>query len=975
MATTLFALWASTCPAQGRLTSEVNPFIGTGGHGHTYPGPSLPFGMVQPGPDTRLTGWDGCSGYHYSDARIFGFSHTHLSGTGVADYADVLLMPTTGKVRFNNGADGTPGYSSSFSHAREEASPGYYAVSLDDHGVFAELTTTLRVGFHRYSFPRNRRAHVILDLAHRDRVTDAGLRIENGTDVVGWRHSTGWAADQRVFFVIRFSRPFTDAGLAIDDREQAGLRGARGTSVKARFDFGDAGGPLLVKVGLSFVDLEGARRNLEAELPGWNFEATRAAAADAWERELGRIRVSGGTRDQRAIFYTALYHAMLAPNVFMDADGRYRGRDGRPHVASGFTYYSVFSLWDTFRALHPLLAIIDRARTADFVQTMIRQFEEGGRLPVWELAGNETDTMIGYHAVPVIADAILKGIPGLDAQRAYRAMTHSAEEERFGLGSYKTQGYVAAEEASESVSRTLEYAFDDWCIAMVARHLGLGADADRYLRRAQSWKNLFDPSTGFMRARVDGFWFTPFDPFEVNAHYTEANAWQYSFFVPQDVDGLIAAHGGDDPFTRKLDALFAADTRISGTQQADITGLVGQYAHGNEPSHHVAYLYAYAGQAWKTQRTVRQLLDTMYANAPDGLAGNEDCGQMSAWYVLSALGFYPVRPAGGDYVVGAPLFPVATVSLEHGRRLVVRALGTSSSARYVTALEFDGKPHDRAWLTDAMIARGGELTFAMSDTPATAWAAGPDARPHSAITAPLVTPVPFVTSGRPLFRGTTEVTLGNLDPHASIRYTKDGSRPDATSPVFGAAIPVDGDSVVTAVAWRGDAAASHPLVARLHRIPDGLTLTLSARYRPQYNAGGDEALIDGRRGGADFRLGRWQGYLGTDLEATLDFGRPREIRRVAIGLLQAAGAWIPMPCEVQFALSDDGVSFRQVGTITNRVPADADGVVTRDVGVEFAPQRARYVRVRLVNSGPLPAGHAGAGEPSWFFADEIVVEP
>ncbi len=404
------------------MTTYVDPFVGTGGHGHTFPGPSLPFGMIQPGPDTRLTGWDGASGYHHDDHFIYGFSHTHLSGTGIGDYCDILLMPTTGALRLDNGADGRPGYASAFSHDTETASPGYYAVTLQDYGIRAELTTTTRVGMHRYTFPAGPRAHVVLDLEHRDQVTDSSIEVVSDTEVVGYRRSTGWAKDQIVYFDIRFSRPFVFPGVAIDERIHLGLRSARGTRLKTAFDFGNDGGTVLVKVAISAVSVDGARRNLDAELAGWNFDAVRQAADAAWEHELGKIRVEGGTRDQRVTFYSALYHSMLAPNVYMDVDGQYRGRDGVVHRADGFTYYSVFSLWDTFRSLHPLLAIIDQGRTRDFIQTFLRQYQEGGRLPVWELAGNETDTMIGYHAVPVIADAIAKGIGGFDEELAFRAM-------------------------------------------------------------------------------------------------------------------------------------------------------------------------------------------------------------------------------------------------------------------------------------------------------------------------------------------------------------------------------------------------------------------------------------------------------------------------------------------------------------------------------------------------------------------------
>ena len=993
IAVTLLAAAPASAQPAARLTSLVNPFIGTGGHGHTYPGPSLPFGMIQPGPDTRLEDWDGSSGYHYGDSRILGFSHTHLSGTGIPDYCDVLLAPTTGELHLDRGDGTRPGYSSAFRHADEAAAPGYYAVTLSDHGVRAELTTTLRVGLHRYTFPAGRPAHVVLDLVHRDEVLDAWIEIGDDGEVRGLRRSTGWAQDQRVYFVMRFSRAALAHGVAEADDRRPGGRAAKGRAVKAWFDFGDAGGPLLVKVAISAVSVEGARRNLEAELPGWNFGAVRAAASDAWERELSKIRVEGGSARRRTIFYTALYHAMLTPNVFMDVDGQYLGRDLEVHRADRFTYYTVFSLWDTFRALHPLLAIIDAPRTRDFVRTMLQQYREGGRLPVWELAANETDTMIGYHAVPVVADAILKDLGGFDVELAYAAMTRSADADRFGLAAYKRLGYVPAEEERESVSKTLEYAFDDWCLAMVARKLGRPDDHARYLRRAQAWKHLFDPATGFLRARLDGFWFAPFDPAEVNAHYTEANAWQYRFFVPHDIEGLMRALGGRDAFARALDALFGADSRISGIQQADITGMIGQYAHGNEPSHHVPYLYAFAGQPWKTQAMVRRIIDTQYGSGPEGLAGNDDCGQLSAWLVLSALGFYPVAPGAEHYVLGTPLFPEATIALEGGRRFVIRAprparmrlvapggqglaaVGLDPDPSYVREVRLNGQPWGKAFLRYASLAAGGELAFDLSPTAVAQWASGPQASPPSAVDEHSVTPAPFVVTGTPLFRGSTTLALGHVDPDAEIRVTSDGTDPTASSARYDGPLTLGATATVKAVAWLPGRPPSSTLTVRAHRVPDGLSLSLSAAYAPRYHGGGELALVDGRRGGPDFRLGRWQGYLGQDLEATLDLGTPREIRAVGMGFLQDARSWILLPRRVGFAISDDGAAWREVGAVENDVPPREPGVVLRDLTLRVAPTRARYLRVRVEHAGPLPAWHPGAGEPSWFFADEILIEP
>ncbi|MBM3405642.1 MAG: glycoside hydrolase family 92 protein, partial [Bacteroidetes bacterium] len=627
------------------FTKYVDPFIGTGGHGHTYPGACMPFGMVQLSPDTRLEGWDGCSGYHYSDSVIYGFSHTHLSGTGASDYGDILFMPTTGKVILDNGYKKSydSGYCSMFSHANEQARPGFYHVKLDKYQVDVDLTVTRRAGFHKYTFPKTAEANIIIDLVHRDQVLDASLEMVSDTEVAGFRRSRHWASDQRIYFVARFSRPFKSSGISRNDTLLDGIKTAAGKSVKGFLRFESQGNdPLLVKVGISAVSIEGARKNLEAEIPGWDFEKVIADANVAWNKELGKIQVEGGNREQIRAFYTSLYHAMLAPNLFMDVDGQYLGRDLLPHQADGFDYYTVFSLWDTYRAAHPLYTILDQKRTVDFIQTFIRQYEEGGLLPVWELGANETWCMIGYHAVPVIADAYMKGIRDYDAEKAFEACLNSARKDHLGLASYKKYGYIQGFDEGESVSKTLEYAYDDWTIAQMAQQMGRQAEYEEFIQRAQYYKNVYDPTTGFMRAKMNGTWFTPFDPFEVNFNYTEANSWQYSFYVPQDVSGLIRYMGGDDAFADRLDKLFTASTQTTGLDQADITGLIGQYAHGNEPSHHMAYLYAYAGKAWETQRVTRKIMDSQYSDQHDGLCGNEDCGQMSAWYVLSAMGFYPV---------------------------------------------------------------------------------------------------------------------------------------------------------------------------------------------------------------------------------------------------------------------------------------------------------------------------------------------
>ena len=599
------------------LTEFVNPLVGTGGHGHTYPGASMPFGMVQLSPDTRLEGWDGCSAYYGTDTVIYGFSHTHLNGTGCSDYGDILVMPVTGNVSLAN-----YGYRSGFHPAPsgEEASAGYYKVNLDKYRIQAELTVTKRAGFHRYTFPAADNAGIVIDLKHRDKVLESSLRVISDTEVEGMRVSQAWAQRQIVYFVARFSKPFSSCRINNRDEKIPVGKEITGDSIISCFTFSTIENEkVLLKVGLSAVGFEGARKNLNAEIPGWDFDKTANDASMAWNDELGKIIVAGGTLEQKIIFYTALYHAFLTPNLYMDIDGSYRGRDLKVHQAKGFDYYTVFSLWDTYRAAHPLYTLTEPKRDNDFILTFLRQYEEGGMLPVWELSGNETDCMIGYHAVPVIVDAYLKGIRNFDAGKALEAMKHSAEQDQLGLKYYRFQGFIPGDKESESVSKTLEYCYDDWCIAQMAKSLGKTDDYRTYIQRAQYYKNIFDPSTGFMRAKMNNTWQSPFDPAEVNFNYTEANAWQYSFYVPQDLDGFMGLHGGREKFAEKLDAMFTAGSGTTGRDQSDISGMIGQYAHGNEPSHHMAYLYDYAGQPWKTQELVHRICKEMYTNNRDGL--------------------------------------------------------------------------------------------------------------------------------------------------------------------------------------------------------------------------------------------------------------------------------------------------------------------------------------------------------------------
>ena len=957
------------------LAKYVNPFIGTGGHGHTYPGASLPFGMVQLSPDTRLEGWDGCSGYHYSDSVVYGFSHTHLSGTGVPDYADILFMPTTGEVKLNNGKDNPDdGYASRFNHNNEKATPGYYSTFLDDYGIKVELTATERAGFHKYIFPAGEQSNIIIDLKHRDKVIESWFRVVSNTEVEGFRRSTAWADDQYIYFVAKFSKPFKKYGIAKND-VLTKHKELEGENIKAFLTFDTKKDEeILVKVGISAVNAEGAWDNMEKEMPGWHFEKIKSKARDKWNRELNKIVVKGGTENQKTVFYSALYHSFLVPNLFMDVDGDYRGRDLKIHTARGFDYYTVFSLWDTFRGEHPLFTITQQKRTIDFIKTMIAQYEQGGRLPVWELSGNETECMIGYHSIPVIVDAYMKGLNGFDTEKAYEAMKHSADLDFFGLKSYKKSGYIPAEDESESVSKTLEYAYDDWCIAQMAKSLGKDDDYKRFIKRAQSYKNIFDPEAGFMRAKMNGRWFTPFDPREVNFNFTEANSWQYSFFAPQDIDGLIKIMGGKDAFEKKLDSLFTTSSETTGREQSDITGLIGQYAHGNEPSHHMAYLYDYIGKPWKTQQQVRQIMDEFYTNNPDGLCGNEDCGQMSAWYILSSIGFYPVTPGSNIYAIGTPLFPEIQINMENGNTFVIKAEDVSDKNIFIQSATLNGKPFNKSYLTHNQIITGGEIVFKMGEKPNKSWGTGDGNIPVSSINGNLIVPVPFVKTGDRTFFESTVVSLGTIDAGDKIYYTLDGSEPDKSSVLYKKPFTIKKTATLKAVAYRQtDDSYSSVISVDFSKMPKNRKITLKTKYANQYSAGGDGALIDFIRGTKDFRTGAWQGYEGVDIDAVVDLGSIHLIHKIEMGFLQDNNAWIFFPEQVDFYVSMNGKDFQKTATVKNDVSPKEPGTILKNFTAELST-KARYVRVVAKNTGICPRWHKGAGNKAWIFADEIVIE-
>ncbi|HWS00904.1 MAG TPA: GH92 family glycosyl hydrolase, partial [Prolixibacteraceae bacterium] len=796
--------------------SLVDPMIGTGGHGHTFPGATVPFGMVQISPDTRWEDWDGSSGYHYSDKTIMGFSQTHLSGTGAPEYCDVLLMPTVGEVQILPGDEQDPksGYRSAFSHENEVATPGYYSVMLDDDKVKAELTATSRAGFHRYTFPASENSNIILDLKNRDQVLESNIEIISDTEIQGLRKSRRWAPEQFVYFYAKFSKPFRTSGIAVDDKLVDGIKKAEGKNLRAFVQFQTSRDEeIMVKIGISAVDVDGARKNLEAEIPGWDFEDVAAKSKEQWNSFLSKIEVEGGTKKQKRIFYTGLYHTAIAPNEFMDVDRRYRGIDHKIHTAEGFNNYTVFSLWDTFRANMPLYSIIDPARYTDFVKTFLEMYRVGGILPQWELAGNNTAVMIGYHTHSVILDAYVKGMKGIDYELAFEAMKKRVKD----IGYYKDLGYIPADKAGGSVSMVLEYAYNDWSVAQMARYLHKEEDFRDFIYRAQFYKNMFDPSTGFMRPKnADRNWVSPFDPTEGSEHFVEGNSFQYSLFAPHDVNGLISLIGGDEKFIAWMDTLFTKES-IHDENVIDASGLIGQYAHGNEPSHHMAYLYNYAGVPWKTQKIVREILDTLYDDQPDGLSGNEDCGQMSAWYILSAMGFYPVCPGSPNYVIGSPIFDCVKINLENGKQFTVRTRNASPDNKYILSATLNGTPWTKSWFHHDAILNGSELVFEMGSSPNKLWGSAKEDRPATENYDKAVT-LPYALTTDEYFLKESRISLECEDKEAKIHYTTDGSRPSEKSALYTAPVQLDKTTVLRFASFREGLIPSLPVSVSVRKL-------------------------------------------------------------------------------------------------------------------------------------------------------------
>ncbi len=724
---------------QSTLIDYVDPFIGTDYHGHTFPGATVPFGMVQLSPDTRLIGWDACAGYHYSDTSIIGFSHTHLSGTGIGDYGDILFMPFTGDVPLDSGAVGDidSGYRSRFNRKTENARPGYYNVELTDYNINVELTATARTGMHRYTFPEAEKAGIIIDLVptihgHQNPLHE--IKVLNNQEIQGLKVTSGWAKKHYVYFTAKFSKPF-DAELYLDNVLQEQVSEVSGKNAKARLNFQtEKGEQVVVKVGISAVGYEGSAKNLNQEVTGWEFDDISEKAGKAWEEQLSKIRVETDDISEKRIFYTALYHSMIFPGIYSDVDGTYRGMDQKIHYSES-PNYTVFSLWDTHRALHPLFTIIQPEYNQELIRALLRKYDEGGILPMWELASNYTGTMIGSHAVSVIVDAYMKGQRDFDTEKALEAIVHSVAYDTVKEISYPSEqawgnlmpkaklyediyGFIPCDLERASVSKALEFAYNYWAIATMARDMGETEIAEAFFEKSQRYHTYFDAEVGFMRGkRLDGSWDEPFHP-RYSAHwntpYVEGNAWQWTWYVPQDVDGLIDLMGGQEAFALKLDSLFTTSSEVLGEEaSADITGLIGQYAHGNEPSHHIAYLFNSVEKPWRTQEVVSEILDKFYTDQPDGLCGNEDCGQMSAWYLLSSMGFYPICPGDVRYSIGRPSFDKVEIDVAEGKVFTVIAENRSADHPYVQEVRLNGVKLTEPYISHSDIESGAILTFVM----------------------------------------------------------------------------------------------------------------------------------------------------------------------------------------------------------------------------------------------------------------------
>lgn len=951
--------------SQAQLAEFVNPFVGTDAHGHTYPGATSPFGMIQLSPDTRKDGWDGCSGYHYSDKVIYGFSHTHLSGTGCLDYGDILFVPTTKSWDEKD-------FSMTFSHKNEKATAGYYEVkNLGGQSINAYLTTTERAGYHRYEFAANpRSASIIIDLAWRDELLDCSYKILNDTTVVGYRHSKSWNPNHKVYFAAVFSNKiirhrFDDTTkrlfLAFDNTLEA-----KTAVIEAR-------------VAISSTDENGAMKNLLSQ-ECLRFDQAKEKNLQLWEAELSKLQIQGATDKQKEIFYTAYYHCMIAPNLYSDTDGRYRGMDDKIHRAADYDRHSVFSLWDTYRTLHPLLSITDTKCSRDFAAAFLDMYLQSGELPMWELASCETHCMIGMHGVSVLAELMQKGLVSHPALALEAAINNADSQKRLsnrrnytsekqnllGLDCFEQNGYISSEFEHEGVSKSVEYAYNMYCVAQMAKLQGREDLYNEYIAKSQYYKNLINPQTGFIQPKENGRFLPDFDLRQIDQNYTEGNGWHYTFYAPFDVEGLIDLMGGEKEFCKKLDKLFSKSSAPNGREQADVTGLIGGYAHGNEPSQHSAYLYTLAGEPHKTQQYVRQILTTLYDNTPSGICGNDDAGQMSAWYVMSSMGLYPLSPVDKEYIITTPLFEKISIRLPNGKTFSITA-PDAGKKKYISKVWLNGREISDFKVSHEDIVAGGELRFELSDKPVLSkqHSTKPREKKQSDI---VITPY-LSYRGTATFTDSLSVEVFAFYPDDTVKVSLSSGR-EFTFVGKGSIVLHQSDNL-TMYSLNGK--KSQSVTAAFYKIQKGRNVKVLSQYNPQYTAGGDRGLIDQRRGGDNWKLGLWQGYWGNDFVAVLDLSSGEKVARVGANFIQDQRSWIFMPYEVEYYVSDNGKDFKLLEVVPNDVPQRCEDVVQKTFFTTKMINH-RYIKVVAKNIKTNPSWHLSPGEKSWLFTDEIVIE-
>ena len=945
----------------------VNPFIGTGGHGHTFPGATAPFGMIQLSPDTRYDGWDGCSGYHYSDSIVYGFSHTHLSGTGVSDYGDLLVLPQVGKPKkVPKYMDQKEGFGEYFKHDKELARPGYYTVVLEQSKIKVRLTAGKRSGMHEYTFPKEKNIKtIILDLSHRDKVKGASLSKLGDSVVEGYRISSAWADEQHFYFSIKLNTPI---------KKIKKLKGNRYILFLDNYIE-----KVYMHVGISATSIDGARKNRQSEDNpqardfASKFTYLLGQTMLSWDKHLSKIRITTKDKNVLTNFYTALYHSQIAPNLFSDIDGAYRGMDQKIHfIPKAEEHFTVFSLWDTYRATHPLLALIDTGRTASFLRTFLRQHEQMGDLPVWELSGNETECMIGYHSVSVIADAYLKGIKGFDAKKALAAMVSASLQKEFGRNTFHEIGFLASDTEPESVSKTLEYAYDDFCIAQMAKAMDSTQLSETYSRASYNFLNVLDPKSKFMRARKGAQWYGPFIPEEVNFNYTEANAWQYSLYAPQHIETLLNFLGGKDSLERWLDRLFESTIEPSGRVQADITGLIGQYAHGNEPSHHMAYLYNYTNASHKTQKYLNRILRELYKPQPDGLSGNEDCGQMSSWYVFSALGFYPVCPGKPVYHLGRPLIDYASIPLENGNKFEIIVKNNDSENFYIKNAKLNGRLLNAPMITHEDILQGAILEIEMTSIP-TDW--NPIVE-TSKIPSQFVF-TPFIVNEKRIFSDSLLIEIRSIDPDQSTEHFFSIDHHEYSkyeNPFY--IYKSSNIQIKSKKKHKGMEFFSSPIESSFILSDSNKSLELNTNFANQYAASGKNTLIDGEFGSKDYRTGEWQGFYGKDVQAIVHFNTPTGFQKIGVSYLTDIKSWIFPPKEIRIYGSVNKVDYNLIAKTKIKKSKYTDNNNEMKKIVFHVRENKAYhnIKFEIRNYGKCPAWHLGAGEDSWLFLDELIFE-